>query len=68
MLRYAAELFAPADPDAAAREWGASHPIGRLISAEEVANVVVFLASDAASAVTGSTYLVDGGATARLST
>lgn len=43
----------------------AQHPLGRLARAEEVAQVVVFLASDAASFVTGSTHLVDGGFTAK---
>lgn len=41
------------------------HPMGRLASAEEVAQMVVFLASDAAGFVTGSTHLVDGGYSAR---
>ncbi|MCL2315837.1 MAG: glucose 1-dehydrogenase [Actinomycetia bacterium] len=39
----------------------AMHPIGRLGTAEEVANVVCFLLSDKASNVTGSQYVVDGG-------
>jgi NAD(P)-dependent dehydrogenase (short-subunit alcohol dehydrogenase family) len=68
MLHYAADHFSPGDPDAAIEGWGASHPIGRVIRPEEVARVIAFLASDAASAVTGATYLVDGGATAKLST
>lgn len=41
------------------------HPIGRLGKAEEVAELVLFLASDKASFVTGSYHLVDGGYTAQ---
>jgi glucose 1-dehydrogenase len=36
-------------------------PLGRMGQPEEVAKVAVFLASDDASYVTGSTYYVDGG-------
>ncbi len=41
------------------------HPIGRLGTAEEVADLVVFLLSDRASFITGSQHLVDGGYTAQ---
>ncbi len=43
----------------------AAHPIGRLAQPEEIADVVVWLASDASSFVTGQPIYVDGGATAR---
>ena len=38
-------------------------PMGKIGSADEVANVVEFLASNKASYVTGSSYFVDGGMT-----
>jgi 3alpha(or 20beta)-hydroxysteroid dehydrogenase len=42
----------------------AGWPISRLGLAEEVANVVLFLASDESSFCTGAEFVVDGGATA----
>jgi 2-dehydro-3-deoxy-L-rhamnonate dehydrogenase (NAD+) len=41
------------------------HPMGRLGTADEVAELVAWLASDAASFVTGSYYSIDGGYLAR---
>jgi NAD(P)-dependent dehydrogenase (short-subunit alcohol dehydrogenase family) len=43
------------------RRWIDSTPMGRLGEPEEVASVVHFLASDAASLMTGSIVVVDGG-------
>lgn len=43
---------------------GGSIPLGRVGRAEEAANVIAFLASDAASFVTGSSINIDGGQSA----
>jgi NAD(P)-dependent dehydrogenase (short-subunit alcohol dehydrogenase family) len=38
-----------------------THPIGRVGTAEEVAELILFLASDRAAWITGATYSIDGG-------
>jgi 3alpha(or 20beta)-hydroxysteroid dehydrogenase len=43
---------------------GARIPMGRLCAPEEVAAMILFLASDESSMCTGAEFLVDGGATA----
>lgn len=45
--------------------FGAAHPIGRIGRPEEVAETIAFLASDAASFITGALVAVDGGWTAQ---
>ena len=61
LLEHSAEAFAPDDPDAAIEEWGKDHPIGRIGTVDDVANLVLFLASDEASFCTGGCYRIDGG-------
>lgn len=52
-----------ADPVEARRMFIARQPMGRLAKPEEIAPLVVFLASDESAFATGSTYTVDGGIT-----
>jgi NAD(P)-dependent dehydrogenase (short-subunit alcohol dehydrogenase family) len=60
------ELFAK-DPERAARRL-VHVPMGRFGRADEIANVVLFLASDESSFVTAHTMLVDGGITGAYTT
>jgi NAD(P)-dependent dehydrogenase (short-subunit alcohol dehydrogenase family) len=60
MVRTAATLE-PDGLEAALQRFGKSHPIGRIGTGQDIANVVLFLASDAASFMTGEYVCVDGG-------
>jgi NAD(P)-dependent dehydrogenase (short-subunit alcohol dehydrogenase family) len=64
-LRYEAEREAENDPDRTAddvlREWGESRPIGRLGRPGDLADAVMYLASDRASYVVGTILRVSGG-------
>ncbi len=58
-----------ADPAAAAEQLRARQPLGRLVSADEVAHAIVYLASPLSGSTTGTLLGVDGGmATVRLPT
>jgi NAD(P)-dependent dehydrogenase (short-subunit alcohol dehydrogenase family) len=59
MLHWAASLSP--DPAAVIDTCGRMHALGRIGTAEEVASAVVYLASPAASFITGTALVVDGG-------
>ena len=51
----------PGDSDELIQKWGQKHPVGRIGTPDDIANVVLFLASDKASFITGEHVNVDGG-------
>jgi 2-keto-3-deoxy-L-fuconate dehydrogenase len=51
------------DPVAARKAFIARQPMGRIAQAEEIAPILVFLASDESRFVTGQAYSIDGGMT-----
>jgi NAD(P)-dependent dehydrogenase (short-subunit alcohol dehydrogenase family) len=62
MLARSAAHFAPdLPPEEAFARFGTAHPLGRIGTPEEVAELAAFLASDKAGFCTGGDYLVDGG-------
>lgn len=50
-----------ADPDAVEEKWRAITPLGRMGTGEEIAQTVLYLASDQSSFTTGVGLLIDGG-------
>jgi NAD(P)-dependent dehydrogenase (short-subunit alcohol dehydrogenase family) len=64
MIHALESMLSPDDPASVGTRYQSNIPIGRYGTAEEVANLVVFLSSDLASNITGAQYVVDGGRTA----
>jgi NAD(P)-dependent dehydrogenase (short-subunit alcohol dehydrogenase family) len=65
MLRQGAEQAANANktPDDVLKQWAKDHPLGRLQTPQDMANLCLFLASDDASAITGTSITIDCGLT-----
>ncbi|HZV72239.1 MAG TPA: glucose 1-dehydrogenase [Conexibacter sp.] len=61
MLEAVAEEYCPEDPASLLDEAGRRHPLGRLVEPAEVADLVLYLLSDAAAAIVGVDYAIDGG-------
>ncbi|MBP1934471.1 SDR family oxidoreductase [Ammoniphilus resinae] len=53
------------DADALRDTWNKMHPLGRFGKPEEIAEVVLFLASDSSSFITGQCIVADGGITSK---
>ncbi len=64
MVRDIAKQVSPNNPDAVEARYAGSLPLRRYGTAQEVANVVLFLLSDLAGNITGAQYVVDGGRSA----
>lgn len=64
MVQDIARQVSPNDPGSVQERYAAGLPLRRYGTAEEVANLVLFLLSDLASNITGAQYVVDGGRTA----
>jgi 3-oxoacyl-[acyl-carrier protein] reductase len=48
-------------PEEIIKDWESTIPLKRLARPEEIANLIVFLASERASYITGAVFQVDGG-------
>ena len=68
MLEFAARELTPpgGTMEDTLRGFGQSHPISRVGTVEEVAELAVYLCSDKAGFCTGSDYAIDGGLRAQL--
>ena len=64
MVREIARQVSPNNPEGVQERYTAGIPLRRYGTAEEVANLVLFLCSDLAGNITGAQYVVDGGRTA----
>ncbi len=61
MMRSLEEQFAPGHSGQAKEQFQSTIPLGRYGQPEEVADVMLFLASDQSRFCTGGVYMVDGG-------
>ena len=64
MMRSLEEGMAPGAAEQAKAAMEASIPMGRYAEPEDIANIMLFLASDDSSFITGSVYMADGGSVA----
>lgn len=61
MMRALEKGVNPADPEAAQARFVSNIPLGRYAESSDIANLVLFLASDASNFISGAQYRIDGG-------
>lgn len=67
MLRWAADLYkGEGTMEQTLAAWGRMHPVGRVGTPEEVAELIAFLCGPKAGFITGGEYKIDGGMLAAL--
>jgi len=65
MMRSLEEGFAPNNGDEAKKGFEKTIPLGRYAKPDEIAKLVLFLASEDSQFITGTTQVIDGGMTAQ---
>jgi len=61
MMRSLEAGFAPGHAEQAKAQMEKAIPLGRYAESADIANLVLFLASDESSFITGAQYRIDGG-------
>jgi NAD(P)-dependent dehydrogenase (short-subunit alcohol dehydrogenase family) len=64
MMRSIEQGISPDEPEEAVRVMTAGIPMQRYAEPRDVANIMLFLASDESAFITGSVYMADGGSSA----
>ncbi len=64
MMRSLEEGFAPGNAEVVREQMRSRIPLGRYAEPEDIAKIMLFLASDDSEFITGSVYMADGGSTA----
>ncbi len=64
MMRSLEEGFAPGHAETIREQMRSRIPLGRYAEPEDIAKIMLFLASDDSDFITGSVYMADGGSTA----
>jgi len=65
MMRSLEEGMMPEDLNAAHDMMSATIPLGRYAEPKDIANMMLFLASDESTFLTGGVYMADGGTSAK---